>query len=373
MPRKRALFARRSGAKPQGVSWGFFVCERRVNRIAKIVVAWAMALALGSAVCAAPRDALIRSAQTEAAPKRVYRDLTDETGRAVRLAQPVERIVSLAPSVTETIYALGLQDHLAGDTDYCVYPPDARNKPKVGGSINPNIESIAALHPDVVVVTKTLNRLETVRALEGLHIPVYAMNAQTVEEIISSTRRLAHALGYSESAAAVTKDMQRRLSELSQRLAGTTPKTVLFVVWQQPLISIGRNTFIADALKHAGAESIVDSTQNWPQMSLEEVVKLQPEFLVSAASHTGEGAVDTEALAKLPGWRSLVAVQKHKFILVDEAIDRPGPSIANAIEEIARKLHPEAFEERPQTAPTTLFGMVWSATDLTARSCACSR
>jgi iron complex transport system substrate-binding protein len=286
--------------------------------------------------------------QSDTTVKRSVREVTDEAGRTVRLAQPVERIVTLAPSLTETIYALGLDEHLVGDTDFCEYPADAKSKTKVGGTINPNIESIAALHPDVVLMTKTLNRLETVHALEGLHIPVYATDAHTVGEIIASTRKLAEALGYPGSAAPVVSDMERRLNDLHGRLADRRPKSVLFIVWEQPLISIGKDTFIADALRHAGAVSIVDSTQSWPQISLEEVVKLQPEYLVSAATHTGEGAVDPNALAKLPGWRSLTALQEGKFILVDESIDRPGPSIVEAIEQIARKLHPEAFRDKPQ-------------------------
>jgi iron complex transport system substrate-binding protein len=307
------------------------------------------------------------------AAKREYRDVTDDFGRKVRLVQPVERIVSLAPSLTETVYALGLQEHLVGDTDFCEYPPDAKKKAKVGGTINPNIEAVAALHPDVVLMTR-VNRLETVHALEGLHIPVYATDPQTVDDIISSTRRLADALGFPESAAKVARDMEHRLAGLRQRLAGVTPKQVLFIVWQQPLISIGRNTFIADALKRARAESIVDSSQKWPEMSLEEVVKLQPEYLISAASHTGEGAVNPDALAELPGWRSLEAVKKRKFILIDESIDRPSPGIVNAIEELARKLHPEAFGEKLPTSPVVLSPhSSVSALPALRRSGACAR
>jgi iron complex transport system substrate-binding protein len=309
----------------------------------------------------------------QAGAGRAYREVTDEAGRAVRLVQPVERIVSLAPSITETIYALGLEDHLAGDTDYCEYPAAAKQKPKVGGTINPSIEAIAALHPDVVVVT-AVNRWETVHALEQLNIPVYSVDPQTVDQITASTRRLAEALGYPASSSSVTADMERRLAELHRRLKNVVTKQVLFIVWQQPLISVGKNTFIADALRHAAAESIVDSSQKWPQMSLEEVVKLQPEFLISAASHTGEGTVNPDALGELPGWRSLEAVKKRKFVLVDESIDRPSPAIVNAIEELARKLHPEAFAEKSHTAPgEPRSRRMPAAADHSARSCACAR
>src|SRR6266849_10803114 len=113
------------------------------------------------------------------------RDVVDESGRTVRIPQSVHRIVSLAPSLTETIYALGLQDRLVGDTDYCDFPPEARNKQKVGGSINPSLEAIAALHPDLVLVTKSLNPLDTVNSLADLGIPSYSTDPHTVDDIIS--------------------------------------------------------------------------------------------------------------------------------------------------------------------------------------------
>src|SRR5207249_8942196 len=141
-------------------------------------------------------------------PAPLFREIVDEAGRTVRVPQPVRRIVSLAPSITETLYALGLQDELVGDTDYCDYPPDAQRKTKVGGAINPSLEAIAALHPDLVLVTKALNRLDTVRALADLNIPSYATDPHTVAEILSSTQHLAELLGVPESGAVITKDLQ---------------------------------------------------------------------------------------------------------------------------------------------------------------------
>ena len=119
------------------------------------------------------RAGLAQQAATESNATASFREVTDETGRKVRVPVAVKRVVSLAPSLTETIYALGLQDRLVGDTDFCDYPADAMKKHKVGGAINPNLEEIAALHPDLVVMTKSLNRIETVNALEQLGIPVY--------------------------------------------------------------------------------------------------------------------------------------------------------------------------------------------------------
>jgi len=284
-------------------------------------------------------------------------EVVDEVGRTVRIPVVPSRIVSLAPSLTETLYALGLEDRLVGDTDYCDYPPDAQKKPKVGGAINPSLEQIAALHPDLVLVTKDLNRLDTVRALDTLGIPSYSTDsAHTVDGIISSTEKLADVLGASQAGKVVGDGLQRRLATLQAKLTSVPPTHVLFIVWTAPLISAGKNTFIADALRKAGAVSIVDSTQDWPQMSLEEVVHLQPDYLVFAASHSEAAARDFDALADRPGWHLLDAVRNRRYAVISDAINRPAPRIISAIEDLARQLHPTAFQEsrspEKETVPT---------------------
>jgi len=319
-------------------------------------------------ICALCSPTMLRAQSatpTPAVPAR-FREVVDETGRTVRVPQPVLRIVSLAPSLTETIYALGIQDRLAGDTDFCDYPPDALKKPKVGGGLNPSLEEIVALHPDLVLAAKAFNRLDTVLALQTLHIPAYATDPHTVDQIVSSTRHLADILGVPDAGASLTADLEHRLADLQERLAKSAPRRVLFVVWDEPLISIGKDTFIADALRHAGATSIVDSTQGWPQISLEEVVRQQPEFLVFATAHSSGGSVDLEALASRPGWRGLEAVRNRRFAVISEAVNRPAPRIVSAIEDLARQLHPEAFEPPANTSVT------WANQSRQAVSEACS-
>lgn len=316
---------------------------------------WSMRLALAALLaCAYPGGLPARPQAGAASPDASasgYRMVTDELGRSVRMPKSVRRLVSLAPSLTETVYAIGLQDLLVGDTDYCDYPPEAMKKTKVGGAINPSIEAIAALHPDVVLVTKSLNRFETVRALDDLHIAVYATDPRTVAEIVTSTEKLADVLGAPAAGAALAADMNRRLDILQRTLAGEVPRRVLFVVWAEPLISVGRGTFVADALRRAGAESIVNSAQDWPQVSLEEVVRSQPDFLVFADSHSQGTPPQFDALATRPGWDSLEAVKKGRIAVVGEAINRPAPRIVSAIEDLARQLHPSAFVVPPAATP----------------------
>jgi len=304
----------------------------------------------GLLLCVAFGSCSLLRAQTPSAnspSSPLYKEVIDEAGRTVRVPQPVQRIVSLAPSLTETIYALGLQDRLVGDTDYCDYPPDAQKKTKVGGAINPSLEQIVALRPDIVLVTKSLNLIETVNALDHLGISSYGTDPHTVREIISSTERLAAVLGVPEAGTSIGTDLERHLAELQQRLNGLPPRRVLFIVWSDPLISVGKSTFIADALRLAGATSIVDSAQDWPQMSLEEVVRLQPDFLVFAASHSETGQNDFDVLAERPGWRGLDAVRNRRFAVISDAVNRPAPRIVSAIEDLARQLHPEAFTAHP--------------------------
>ena len=280
-------------------------------------------------------------------PPPAMREVVDEFGRTVRVPQLPTRIVSLAPSLTETLYALGVQDRLVGDTDFCDYPPDAQKKTKVGGAINPNLEEIAALHPDLVLLTKEINRLDTLRALDTLGIPAYATRAQNVDEILSTTQKLADLLGVPETGKSLTADLQARLTALHSKLEALPPSRVLFVVWTRPLISVGKNTFIADALRKADAASIVDATQDWPQVNLEEVVRLQPDYLVFAASHADSAARDFEALSVLPGWQLLDAVRNRRFAVISDAVNRPAPRIVSAIEDLARQLHPAAFQDSP--------------------------
>jgi cobalamin transport system substrate-binding protein len=306
--------------------------------------------ASGQRAVAKPQQAGTPAQLAKAAP--TYREYTDETGRLVKVPQNVERIVSLAPSLTETVYALGLQEHLVGDTDYCDYPPEAQKKTKVGGAQNPSIEEVASLRPDLVLVTKALNRFETVRALDDLKIPTYATDPHTIEDVVTSTAKLAEVLGAPQAGVTLAGELQERLAELQQRVGDLPAKRVLFVVWTEPLITVGKNTFIADALRKAGAISIVDTVQDWPQISLEEVVRLQPEFLIIAAHDISNSPADLEALTARPGWHSLEAVRNRKFAVISEAVNRPAPRIVAAIEELARKLHPEAFPENSPSTPS---------------------
>ena len=321
------------------------------------LVRWVIALAIGDSLFAALRIGSVMIAPLvlcgAATPQAMPREnpigsisrieVKDETGRMVRIPQPIRRIVSLAPSVTETLFALGAGDRLVGDTDFCDFPPEAKQKAHIGGPVNPNIEAVAALHPDLVVVTREINRPDSVRSLEQLGIAVYATDPQTVEQVLTSTERLGDLLGVSDSARLLVANLRRRLGEVDRRLAGLPAKSVLMVVWLDPLMSVGRNTFMDDALRRAGARSVIDSPQSWPSIDLEEVIRLQPDYLIISNDNARQVQRELAELQVRPGWRRLDAVRHRRIIVLSEALSHPSPRLVDGIEQLARALYPSEF------------------------------
>jgi iron complex transport system substrate-binding protein len=320
--------------------------NRTANSRIRLALCWIFLAPLAARAQVAPANP--PSAPTQAQEARV--ELRDELGRTVRVSAAPQRIVSLAPSLTETLYALDLGSRVAGVTDYCDYPAEARARPRVGGPINPNLEQIVSLHPDVVLATRSLNRPETVEALDRLGVPVYTTDPRSVEDVIASTRRLGKLLGAEARAESLATEMEQRLAELARRLAGRAPRRVFFVVWTDPIITTGPHTFLADALRRAGAESVINVSQDWPQISLEEVLRQNPKYLVFSGTHPDDPQSTIAALQKRAGWSSMDAVREGHFAVVNDALSRPAPRLLDAIEDLAHQLHPDAFQAAPPPA-----------------------
>ncbi len=311
----------------------------------------AIAVVAGALVFTAAPRATRAATQTAAAHPAVH-VVTDEVGRRVALPAEIKRVVTLAPNLTETLYALGLGDRLAGDTAECDRPAAAKAKPHVGEPQNPSLEAIAALHPDLVLATTSINRPETAVALERLGIPVYTSDPHTVRDILDSTARMADLLGADSQGAELVARLNERLAAVRGRLADEPVVHVLFVVWEDPLITIGQNTFLADLLRWAGAESVVLS-KDWPQLSLEEVVRLQPEYIVFAG-HGGENAAtELASLRSRAVWKDLHAVQTGRVVDIGEEAVRPSPGLVDAVERLALALHPEAFPGKSDAEKST--------------------
>jgi len=317
--------------------------ESKLRRRGIFFLALSFAVFLASPLARAARQS---SSQGTLPGGSALREVTDETGRKVSIPLEIRRIVSLAPNVTETLFALGLGDRVVGDTNFCDYPPEAKNRPHVGGPIDPSIEQIAALHPDLVVATRAINRLPTVRSLEQVGIPVYATDPRSVEQMLASTEGLSRLLGADAAGQALVSSMRRRLAEVQTRLAGVPPTSVFFVVWDSPTVSTGNDTFIADALKYAGARSIIDSSLDWPTVSMEEVVRQQPEYVIFYSATPAEKESEVAELRHRRVWSDLEALRQGRVVVLSEAIARPAPSLVDAIEDLAHTLRPERFGAR---------------------------
>jgi len=276
--------------------------------------------------------------------KRAMKFVTDETGRHVAIPFSVQRIVTLAPDLTETVYALGLEGKLAADTTFCDTPAAAKLKPHIGSPQTPSLEAIVAMHPDLVLATTSINRPETADALLRLGISVYTSDPHTVRGMLDSIARMADLMGADKQGTTLVAQLKARLDAVHARIAELPLVHVLFVVWEDPLITIGQNTFIADALQRAGAESVIVADQNWPRVSIEEIVRLQPEYILFTGNHSESN--DDQELSHLrtrPAWKALKAIQLGHVVKVDEEITKPSPGLVGAIEQIARELHPGVF------------------------------
>jgi len=306
------------------------------------LIRWLVALTMGCLLLSGARVESLQAMPRDNTTGPASREVTDETGRSVLIPQPVRRIVSLAPSATETLFALGLGDRIVGDTDFCDYPPEAKRKTRIGGPVDPNIEVIAALHPDLVVATP-VNRIASVHSLEQLGIPVYGTDPRSVEQVLTSTERLGELLGAGDAGRSLLANLRARLSQIDRRLVGLPPQTVMMVVWLDPLISVGRNTFLEDALRRAGAHSIIDTQQSWPNINLEEVIRLQPKYLIFSSDDPQQVQRQLAELQDRPAWRQLDAVRNRRFIVVPEAISHPSPRLVDGIEQLAAALYPSRF------------------------------
>ncbi len=270
------------------------------------------------------------------------RAVTDETGRRMTVPADVRRIVSLAPNLTEIVYALGAGDRLVGDTNACDTPPAAKGKPHVGNPQDPSLEAIVALRPDLVLATGSINMPQTADTLLRLGVPVYTTYPHTVLHMLDSITEIGGLIGASSQGETLKTSLRARLDALQTKLADRPLVHVLFLVWDSPPMSIGANTFIADALRWAGAESILVTDQNWPQPSFEEILKIQPDYIVVTADHEGDIS-EAADLRSNPEWKNLTAVKLGRIVTVSDKFDRPSPGLVDAIEQLAHELHPEAF------------------------------
>ncbi|HEX5483327.1 MAG TPA: cobalamin-binding protein [Terriglobia bacterium] len=275
------------------------------------------------------------------------RELRDGMGRLVNVPDQPHRIICLAPNLTETVYALGLGNDVVGITNYTDYPPQARLKPKVGGPDNPSVETIISLHPDLIIAGGGINQEHVVEQLDHLGIPVFVVHPLGLEGILESINQIGQATNREPAAQELVKRLEAREARVAARVRGLPRPKVFVVIWYQPVITVGKGAFVTDVITAAGGRSVTaDIPQAWPQVSLERVPELAPDKLLlvrNAGEHSGPSL---ETLKAAGGWSSLNAVRDGHVIYIDDRLFHASPVIFDAMEDLARKLHPNAF--RPQ-------------------------
>ncbi len=276
------------------------------------------------------------------APRSATRLVLDGIGRGVQVPDDPRRIVSLAPNVTDALLALGMRDRLAGVSDFCRLPDGGGPVPRIGGMLDPDLETIRSLRPDLLVGSTSGNDPGFATQAAALGVPFYAVHTPDVESVLKSLRDLATALGEPGRGDQLCAALQRRLDAVAGRVGGRTPARVLFVVWGDPLVVPGRTAFLTDALRRAGGSSITaDAAAAWPAFDVELAIARAPEVILT----TADSRNTVDRLERDHSWREVPAVRLHRIHVVGDAIQQPGPRVVDGIEEIARLLHPEAFPD----------------------------
>ena len=265
------------------------------------------------------------------------RTLTDELGRTVTLPDHPHRLICLVPSVADDLYSLGAGPDVIAVSDFTKHPKEASLKPSIGVQMTPSIERIVSLHPDLVIGSADSNREETVRQLEQVGIVVFMINPHGIEGILSSLSRLGKAIGREDAATLLASQLRVRLEAVRANVKDKPTVNVFMPIWYDPIITIGKRAFITEMIAAAGGKSITDDmSQEWPQISLETVVERMPEALLLVQG----SRLSMKDVENRPGWNTLSAIRNHRVYLVDERIELPSSGAFDALEDLARQLHP---------------------------------
>jgi iron complex transport system substrate-binding protein len=269
-------------------------------------------------------------------------EFIDSLGRRITLDGPPQRIVALAPSITETLYYLGLGDRVVGVTQFSYFPPEAALKPNVGSYVDVNVEKILTLSPDLVIGTMDGNEADKVYLLEEAGIPVFIINPRNVRQAVETVATVGHVCGISEKGAALSLQLSKRVNDIIGKIRGRKKPLVFLQINLKPIMTVNRNTYIHDLIELAGGENIAkDEPITYPRISLEEVIRRKAEVII-IISMERDGQFE-EAKVEWQRWTTIPAVRNGRVHLVNpDIIDQPSPRVVEGLEALARLLHPEA-------------------------------
>jgi len=265
----------------------------------------------------------------------------DTLGRTITLTGNPTRIVSLAPSLTEILYSLGLGAQVVGVTKFSSYPPEAALKPKVGSYINLNVEKIISLSPELVIGTVDGNKPGVVNLLERAGIPVFIVNPRKVKQVVHTIASIGEVCGVIKKADIIVGQLNRRVNRIIRRIASRERPLVFLQINVKPIMTVNRNTFHHDVIRLAGGRNMTEAEPiTYPRISLEEVIRRKPDVIIISSMEIG-GRFEKARQAWLR-WKSIPAVKNNRVHLIDsDLIDRPSPRIIDGLEAMAKIIHPD--------------------------------
>ncbi|MBU3950395.1 MAG: cobalamin-binding protein [Proteobacteria bacterium] len=273
------------------------------------------------------------------------RTVIDQVGRSVTIPSNPQRIVALAPSITEIVFALGQEHRLKGVTQFSDFPAEAEKIAIVGSYVNLDLEKIVALKPDLCIAIKDGNSRNTVQQLESLNIPVYAVNPKNIESVMETVVEIGKLLGVHEKAKSLVDNMYARTERVNALVLKTKYRPrVFFQIGIAPIVSVGAHTFIHELITRAGGQNLTEGPIPYPRYSREQVLGMAPEVFIITSMARGE--IFEKVKADWSRWKDLPAVKNNRIYLVDSNIlDRPTPRLVDGLEMLVKIIHPELFDK----------------------------
>ena len=274
--------------------------------------------------------------------------VTDMMGREITLDKPAERIVALTPADCEILYAIGAGDKLVGRGEYCDYPAEVMEVPAVQSGSETNLEQIIELDPDVLLMGTMAQTEEQVQQLEDAGIAVVVSDAQDIEGVYTAISMIGALMGAEEQADSVISGMKSVFEDLADRAEGDGSETVYFEVspLEYGLWTAGANTFMNEVAEMIGLKNCFDDIDGWGEISQEEVLERNPDYIVTITMYFGEGPTPEEEIASRDGWDAVTAVQNGKILdLPDNELSRPAPRLADGAQALFDFVYGDAEAE----------------------------
>jgi len=266
--------------------------------------------------------------------------VTDDTGATVSIAAPAQRVISLAPHVTELIYAAGGGARLVGAVSYSDYPPEAKQLPRVGDNKALDLERIVALKPDLIVVWRHGNAQAQLERLRELHIPLFFSEPHQLDDVAVTLTRLGALLGTSSAADAAANAYRQEIARLRARYAGRPPVSVFYQVWDQPLMTLNGTHMLSDVITLCGGRNVFAKLEPLvPTVSTEAVLAANPEAIVTASAGATQPDTPLPQLDKWRAWPGLKAAARNNLFAIDgDLINRPAPRLAQGAAQLCEDL-----------------------------------